>query len=70
MTPLIKKPPKQSSKDSNIDVEKQKLFFIAKVARFCDKCGKPYEIDDVDDETRYMYVNLFTVFGDHEQDAR
>lgn len=27
--------------------QSRKKFYIDKVARFCDKCGRPYEIDDV-----------------------
>ena len=28
-------------------VDKQKKFFIEKIAKFCDKCGNPYHADDV-----------------------
>jgi len=29
------------------DTDKQKKFFIEKIAKFCDKCGSPYHLDDV-----------------------
>lgn len=30
------------------DVDSQKSFFIENIARYCDKCGKAYNIDDVE----------------------
>ncbi len=29
------------------NIEKQKQFFIEKIAKFCDKCGASYHLDDV-----------------------
>ncbi len=29
------------------DLSKRKQFFIDSVAKFCDKCGTPYSLDDV-----------------------
>jgi hypothetical protein len=30
------------------DNNERKKFFIENVAKFCDKCGKPYDVDDVE----------------------
>jgi hypothetical protein len=30
------------------NTENQKQYFIDTIAKFCDKCGKPYSIDDVE----------------------
>ena len=46
MTPLIKRTKKSTT--STEAMKKRKMFFIEKVARFCDKCGRPYSIDDVE----------------------
>lgn len=32
----------------NNDLESQKRFFIENIARYCDKCSKAYELDDVE----------------------
>jgi hypothetical protein len=42
-----KKLNKPDGKDDK-DKEQQKHFFIENVARFCDKCGKPYDLSDVE----------------------
>lgn len=31
----------------NKSIRKQKRFFIDKIAKFCDKCGSSYHLDDV-----------------------
>ena len=28
-------------------INKQKRFFIDRIAKFCDKCGSPYHLDDI-----------------------
>jgi hypothetical protein len=39
---------KKLNKSDDSDKEQQKKFFIENVARFCDKCGKPYDLSDVE----------------------
>ena len=36
---------KSLSKDN---LEKKKKFFINNIARFCDKCGQPYSVNDLE----------------------
>ncbi len=44
----LKNSKKNNSNPPTNDISKQKQFFLEKVARFCDKCGTPYGIDDVE----------------------
>jgi hypothetical protein len=34
--------------NGNLDQDDRKKFFIENVARYCDKCGRAYETDDVE----------------------
>ncbi|MEA3357119.1 MAG: hypothetical protein U9Q67_01675 [Patescibacteria group bacterium] len=43
---MIKKVKTQKHKHSITN--KQKDFFLSHVSRYCDKCGKPYSIDDIE----------------------
>jgi hypothetical protein len=36
------------TKPDGKDKEQQKKFFIENIARFCDKCGKPYSLSDIE----------------------
>ncbi len=45
MKPVINPPhPNQIDSDEEIN---QKKFYLDKVAKYCDKCGKSYDLDDV-----------------------
>ncbi len=39
---------KKLNKSDGKKDEQRKKFFIENVARFCDKCGKPYDLSDVE----------------------
>jgi len=36
------------NKSSKKSIDSQKSFFIENIARYCDKCGKAYDIDDIE----------------------
>ena len=38
----------ESVNDNNSVTDEKKKYFIENVARYCDKCGKAYETDDVE----------------------
>ena len=47
--------------DMNNNPEDRKEFYIENVARYCDKCGKAYEVDDVEilQQTDYSVIIHF-----------
>lgn len=46
----------------NGDKESQKQFFIENIARYCDKCGKAYDVNDVEilQNTDYSIIIHFS----------